>query len=154
VPAGLGEPVFDRLDADLAKALMSIPAVKGFEIGAGFEAARLCGSEMNDPFRMKAGRITCSSNNAGGILGGISTGLDIVCRVAVKPTPSIGKLQQTVDLIARENAEITIKGRHDPTIPPRMVPVAEAMVALVLADHMLRSGFINPRTLLDKENTK
>jgi chorismate synthase len=154
VPAGLGEPAFDRLDADLAKALMSIPAVKGFEIGAGFEAARLCGSEMNDPFRMKAGRITCSSNNAGGILGGISTGLDIVCRVAVKPTPSIGKLQQTVDLIARENAEITIKGRHDPTIPPRMVPVAEAMVALVLADHMLRSGFINPRTLLDKENTK
>jgi chorismate synthase len=149
VPSGLGEPVFDRLDADLAKALMSIPAVKGFEIGAGFEAARLRGSEMNDPFRMEEGKITCSSNNAGGILGGISTGLDIVCRAAVKPTPSIGKLQQTVDIKALENAEITIKGRHDPTIPPRMVPVAEAMVALVLADHMLRSGFINPRTLLD-----
>ncbi|NLO31131.1 MAG: chorismate synthase [Methanosarcina mazei] len=148
VPAGLGEPVFDRLDADLAKALMSIPAVKGFEIGAGFEAARMRGSEMNDSFLMEDGRVTCSSNNAGGILGGISSGLDIVCRVAVKPTPSISKLQQTVDLTTRENAEIAIKGRHDPTIPPRMVPVAEAMVALVLADHMLRSGFINPRTLL------
>ncbi|MCO5384220.1 MAG: chorismate synthase [Methanosarcina barkeri] len=149
VPAGLGEPVFDRLDADLAKSLMSIPAVKGFEIGAGFEASHLLGSEMNDPFRMEEGKITCSSNNAGGILGGISTGLDIICRAAVKPTPSIGKVQQTIDLSARENTEITIKGRHDPTIPPRMVPVAEAMVALVLADHMLRSGFINPRTLLE-----
>ncbi len=129
---------------------MSIPAVKGFEIGAGFEAARMRGSEMNDSFLMEDGKVTCSSNNAGGILGGISSGLDIVCRVAVKPTPpSISKLQQTVDLTTRENAEIAIKGRHDPpTIPPRMVPVAEAMVALVLADHMLRSGFINPRTLL------
>jgi chorismate synthase len=149
VPAGVGEPVFDRLDADLAKALMSIPAVKGFEIGAGFEAARLRGSEMNDPFRIEEGKITCSSNNAGGILGGISTGLDIVCRAAVKPTPSIGRFQQTVDIKALENTEIAIKGRHDPTIPPRLVPVAEAMVALVLADHMLRSGFINPRTLLE-----
>jgi chorismate synthase len=149
VHPGLGEPVFDRLDADLAKAIMSIPAVKGFEIGAGFEAARLRGSEMNDPFRMQEGKISCSSNNAGGILGGISTGMDIVCRAAVKPTPSIGKRQQTVDLVSGENTEIAIKGRHDPTIPPRMVPVAEAMVALVLADHMLRSGFINPRTLLE-----
>ena len=148
VPAGLGEPVFDRLDADLAKALMSIPAIKGFEIGAGFEAAQMLGSEMNDPFRIEDGKITCVSNNAGGILGGISTGMDIVCRAAVKPTPSIGKLQQTVDLTVRENTEIIIKGRHDPTIPPRMVPVAEAMVALVLADHMLRSSFINSRTLL------
>ncbi len=149
VPAGLGEPVFDRLDADLAKALMSIPAVKGIEIGAGFEVARRRGSEMNDPFRIEEGKITCPSNNAGGILGGISTGLDIVCRAAVKPTPSIGKLQRTVDLIARENTEIVVRGRHDPTIPPRMVPVAEAMVAIVLADHMLRSGFINSRTLLE-----
>lgn len=148
-PAGLGEPVFDRLDADLAKALMSIPAVKGIEIGAGFEAAHLRGSEMNDPFRMDAKQVTCATNNAGGILGGISTGMDIVCRVAVKPTPSIGKSQRTVNLVSEEDSEIVIKGRHDPTIPPRMVPVAEAMVALVLADHMLRSGFINPRTLLE-----
>ncbi len=149
VPAGLGEPVFDRLDADLAKALMSIPAVKGFELGAGFEAARLRGSEMNDPFCIQEGKVSCRSNNAGGTLGGISTGLDIVCRAAVKPTPSIGKPQQTVDLETGVNSEIVIKGRHDPTIPPRMVPVGEAMVALVLADHMLRSGFINPRTLLE-----
>ncbi len=149
VPAGLGEPVFDRLDADIAKALMSIPAVKGFELGAGFEAARLRGSEMNDPFCMQEGRVSCRSNNAGGVLGGISTGLDIVCRTAVKPTPSIGKPQQTVDLKTGEDSEIVIKGRHDPTIPPRMVPVGEAMLALVLADHMLRSGFINPRTLLE-----
>ena len=149
VPAGLGEPVFDRLDADLAKAIMSIPAVKGFEIGAGFEAARFRGSEMNDPFHSQGGKITSLSNNAGGILGGISTGLDLICRAAVKPTPSIGKLQKTVDLLTLEDTEISIKGRHDPTIPPRMVPVAEAMVALVLADHMLRSGFINPRTLLE-----
>ncbi|AKB26360.1 Chorismate synthase [Methanosarcina sp. MTP4] len=149
VPAGLGEPVFDRLDADLAKALMSIPAVKGFELGAGFEAARLRGSEMNDSFCMQEGKVTCRSNNAGGTLGGISTGLDIVCRAAVKPTPSIGKSQQTVDLETGEDTEIVIKGRHDPTIPPRMVPVGEAMVALVLADHMLRSGFINARTLLE-----
>ena len=149
VPAGLGEPVFDRLDADIAKALMSIPAVKGFELGAGFEAARLRGSEMNDPFCMQEGTVGCRSNNAGGVLGGISTGLDIVCRAAVKPTPSIGKPQQTVDLETGEDTEIVIKGRHDPTIPPRMVPVGEAMLALVLADHMLRSGFINPRTLLE-----
>ncbi len=149
VPAGLGEPVFDRLDADLAKALMGIPAVKGFELGAGFEAARLRGSEMNDPFCMQEGKVTCRSNNAGGILGGISTGMDIVCRAAVKPTPSIGKPQQTVDLKTGDDSEIVIKGRHDPTIPPRMVPVGEAMVALVLVDHMLRSGFINPRTLLE-----
>ncbi len=149
VPAGLGEPVFDRLDADLAKALMSIPAVKGFELGVGFEAARLRGSEMNDSFCIQGGKVTCRSNNAGGTLGGISTGLDIVCRAAVKPTPSIGKPQQTVDLETGDDKEIVIKGRHDPTIPPRMVPVGEAMVALVLADHMLRSGFINARTLLE-----
>jgi chorismate synthase len=104
---------------------------------------------MNDPFRIEEGNITCSSNNAGGVLGGISTGLDIICRAAVKPTPSIGKVQQTVDLPSRKNTEIAIKGRHDPTIPPRMVPVAESMVALVIADHMLRSGFISPRTLLE-----
>ena len=131
------------------RVLDGVVAVKGFEIGAGFEAARLLGSQMNDPFRMVEGKVTSPSNNAGGILGGISTGLDIVCRAAVKPTPSIGKLQQTIDLKTLENTEITIKGRHDPTILPRIVPVAEAMAALVLADHMLRSGFINPRTLLE-----
>ncbi|MDD4748641.1 MAG: chorismate synthase [Methanosarcinaceae archaeon] len=152
VPAGLGEPVFDKLDAELAKALMSIPAVKGFEIGAGFEAARLRGKEMNDPFCMKGNCVSCTQNRAGGVLGGISTGLELVCRVAVKPTPSISSPQQSVDLRTGKATQIEIKGRHDPTIPPRLVPVAEAMVALVLADHMLRSGFINPRTLLNEKN--
>jgi chorismate synthase len=138
VPPGLGDPVFDKLDADLAKALMSLGAVKAVEIGAGIGCAGMRGSEMNDPLRMQGGNIGFESNNAGGILGGISTGMDIVCRIAVKPTPSIAKKQHTVDLAAGMDAEIEIKGRHDPAIPPRMVPVAEAMVAIVLADHLLR----------------
>jgi len=138
VPAGLGEPVFDKLDADLAKALMSIGAVKAVEIGDGFKSARLRGSEMNDPLVLREGRVDFESNHAGGILGGISTGAPIVCRIAVKPTPSIAKRQCTVDLATGEPAEIEIHGRHDPAIPPRIVPVAEAMVALTLADHLLR----------------
>ncbi|MDM7911640.1 MAG: chorismate synthase [Methanotrichaceae archaeon] len=138
VPPGLGEPVFDKLDADLAKALMSIGAVKAVEIGAGFKSARMRGSEMNDPIILREGKIDFESNNAGGILGGISTGTPIVCRIAVKPTPSISRKQRTVDLLSGKETEIEIKGRHDPAIPPRIVPVAEAMVALVLADHLLR----------------
>ena len=138
VPAGLGEPVFDKLDGDLAKALMSIGAVKAVEIGAGRECAGMRGSEMNDPLFMREGRIDFESNHAGGILGGISTGGPIVCTIAVKPTPSIARRQNTVDLACGETAEIEINGRHDPAIPPRIVPVAEAMVALVLADHLLR----------------
>jgi chorismate synthase len=138
VPAGLGEPVFDKLDADLARALMSIGAVKAVEIGAGLQSANLQGSEMNDPIFMQAGKIDFESNNAGGILGGISTGGAIVCKIAVKPTPSIARPQRTVDLVCREAVLIEIKGRHDPAIPPRIVPVAESMVALVLADHLLR----------------
>jgi chorismate synthase len=138
VPPGLGEPVFDKLDADLAKALMSIGAVKSVEIGKGLGCAELRGSEMNDPISMSADKIDFVSNNAGGILGGISTGEAIVCRIAVKPTPSIAKPQRTVDLASGEAVQIEIKGRHDPAIPPRIVPVAEAMVALVLADHLLR----------------
>jgi chorismate synthase len=138
VPPGLGEPVFDKLDADLAKALMSIGAVKSVEIGKGLGCAELCGSEMNDPISMSENKIDFVSNNAGGILGGISTGQEIVCRIAVKPTPSIAKPQRTVDLASGEAVQIEIKGRHDPAIPPRIVPVAESMVALVLADHLLR----------------
>ncbi|OPX80217.1 MAG: chorismate synthase [Methanosaeta sp. PtaB.Bin039] len=139
VPLGLGEPVFDKLDAELAGALMGIGAVKSVEIGAGLKSARLRGSEMNDPIILREGRIDFESNNAGGILGGISTGAPIICRIGVKPTPSISRRQRTVDLSLIEAAEIEIKGRHDPTIPPRIVPVAEAMVALVLADHLLRN---------------
>ena len=138
VPAGLGEPVFDKLDADLAKALMSIGAVKAVEIGAGLKSASMRGSEMNDPLIFRDGRVESQTNHAGGILGGISTGGPIICRIAVKPTPSISKRQSTVDLVSGEAATIEIKGRHDPSIPPRIVPVAEAMVALVLADHLLR----------------
>ncbi len=137
VPAGLGEPVFDKLDAELANALMSIGAVKGVEIGAGFEAAGMKGSEMNDEFYIKEGRIRTKTNNAGGILGGISTGEPVICRIAVKPTPSISKPQRSVDMAKLEEVEIQIKGRHDPCICPRIVPVAEAMVALTLADYLM-----------------
>lgn len=138
VPTGLGEPVFDKLDAELAKALMSIGAVKGVEIGAGFAAARMKGSEMNDEFIIKEGRISVRTNNAGGILGGISTGAPVVCRIAVKPTASISKPQRSVDMAKMEEVELKIEGRHDPCICPRIVPVAEAMVALVLVDCWMR----------------
>lgn len=137
VPPGLGEPVFDKLDADLGKAMLSIPAVKGVEIGLGFEVARLRGSQSNDEFVTEGGRIVTRTNNAGGILGGISTGADIVVRIAVKPTSSIPKPQMTVDRHGKP-VPVEVKGRHDPTICPRVVPVAEAMMALVLADHWLR----------------
>ena len=133
-PAGLGEPVFDKLDADLAKALMSIGTVKGVEIGAGFEAARLRGSENNDPLTPEG----FSSNRAGGILGGISNGDDIVLRVAIKPIPSIGRIQDTVDRQGR-SATLKFTGRFDVCALPRIIPVLEAMVKIVLADHFLRS---------------
>ncbi len=145
VPAGLGEPVFGKLDAYLAYAVMSIPAVKGVEIGAGFEAARMRGSENNDPLYLD-GSIRFRTNNAGGILGGISNGEDIVLRAAIKPTPSISRKQRTVDFEKMEEVEISIKGRHDPCIVPRAVPVVEAMVSLVLVDCMTLQGLI-PRRL-------
>ena len=138
VPPGLGEPVFDKLDADLAKAMLSIPAVKGFEIGDGFAVAQARGSQNNDPFVPRPdGSIGTTTNHAGGILGGMSSGEEIVIRIAAKPPASIAREQQTVNQ-AGEPAGITVKGRHDPTVLPRLVPVAEAMVLLVLADHWLR----------------
>ncbi len=146
VPAGLGEPVFDKLTADLAKAVMSIPAVKGVEFGTGFATARMKGSEANDELETKGKRIITKTNNAGGINGGISNGMPIVLRAAVKPTSSISRGQKTVDLKTGKAAEIEIQGRHDPCVVPRAVPIVEAMVALVLADHGLRSGLV-PRTL-------
>ncbi len=142
IPAGLGEPVFDKLSAEIAKALMSIGAVKGVEIGAGFKCALMRGSQMNDPIAIKDGKITTLTNNAGGILGGISNGEPVVCRIAVKPTPSISKEQRTIDMSSMEERKIKISGRHDPSILPRIVPVAEAMFALVLVDMMMRGGFI------------
>ena len=137
VPAGLGAPVYDKLDGDLAKALMTINAVKGVEIGAGFAAAALSGEENADEMRMADGAVTFLGNNAGGVLGGISTGQDVVARFAVKPTSSITVPRRTVTT-AGEDAEIVTKGRHDPCVGIRAVPVGEAMVACVLADHLLK----------------
>lgn len=138
VPAGLGEPVFDRLDADLAKAVMSMPAVKGVEIGVGFQSAIMTGSECNDVFVMKNKKVMTATNNAGGILGGISNGMDIVIRLVVKPTSSINKAQDTVTQQGKK-AEIRVEGRHDPCVATRAVPIAEAMVAITLIDHLYRA---------------
>ncbi len=137
VPPGWGEPVFDRLEADLAKAMLSLPAAKGFEIGSGFGGVLLRGSEHNDPFSNEAGRARTRTNRSGGVQGGISNGEDIVLRVAFKPTATILREQETVD---DKGAATTIKarGRHDPCVLPRAVPIVEAMMALVLADHALR----------------
>ena len=137
VPAGLGEPVYDKLDGDLARAMMTINAVKGVEIGAGFGAAPLSGEENGDEIRMQDGKAVFLSNNAGGILGGISSGQDIVVRFAVKPTSSILKPMRTIDAEGHE-VEIETHGRHDPCVGIRAVPVGEAMMACVLADHLLR----------------
>jgi chorismate synthase len=137
VPAGLGAPIYGKLDADIAGALMGINAVKGIEIGAGFGAAELSGEENADEMRMQGGNVAFLSNQAGGILGGISTGQDIVARFAVKPTSSILAPRRTVTISGTET-EIATKGRHDPCVGIRAVPVGEAMVACVLADHLLR----------------
>lgn len=137
VPPGLGEPVFDKLKADLAHALLSLPAVTGFEYGSGFTAATMRGSAHNDAFIPKEGRIGTATNRHGGMLGGISSGEPIVCRVALKPTSSLPQPQPTVTR-AGEPTEIVTRGRHDPCLLPRFVPMGEAMMALVLADHWLR----------------
>ncbi|PDW03519.1 chorismate synthase [Candidatus Viridilinea mediisalina] len=138
VPPGLGEPVFDKLQADIGKAMFSIPAIKGVEFGEGFGVAHARGSQHNDPFvRHADGSIGTSTNHHGGILGGISTGEEIILRLAAKPPASIAQPQSTVNQ-AGDPATITVHGRHDPTVLPRLVPIAEAMLALVLADHLLR----------------
>lgn len=142
MPAGVGEPLFDTLDGDLAKALFGVPAVKGIEFGVGFKAAELRGSENNDAFLVKGGKVLTASENAGGILGGLSTGMPIVIRVAIKPTPSIAKEQQTVNLSSMKNAQLAVKGRHDPCVVPKAVPAIEAAVAVTLVDHLIRSGEI------------
>jgi len=149
VPAGVGEPLMDALDADLAKAIFAVPAVKGVEFGAGFTLTQMTGSEANDAFRMRDGKVTVSSNLSGGILGGISTGAPITIRVAIKPTPSIAKEQQTVDLSKMRDASIKISGRHDPCVMPKAVPAVEAAVAITLADHMIRACII-PRVLKEQ----
>ncbi|MBD3337073.1 MAG: chorismate synthase, partial [Candidatus Eisenbacteria bacterium] len=136
LPAGLGEPVFAKLEAELAKAMLSLPASKGFEIGSGFSGTRRKGSEHNDPFELRAGRVRTVKNDSGGVQGGISNGEEIVLRVAFKPTATIRKPQDTVDRAGRRR-RLRAAGRHDPCVLPRAVPLVEAMAALVLADFWL-----------------
>jgi chorismate synthase len=137
IPPGLGEPVFDKLEADLAKAMLSIPATKGFQIGSGFAATRMRGSKHNDPFEMRAGKIRTATNNSGGVQGGISNGEEIYFRVAFKPTATIAREQRTVSR-SQQQTRLAARGRHDPCVLPRAVPIVEAMAAIVLCDHALR----------------
>jgi len=146
VPAGLGEPVFDNFDGELAKALFAIPAVKGVAFGAGFAVAGMKGSENNDLYDIKDGKIVTRTNNAGGVLGGISTGMPVIVRVAVKPTASIARSQETVDIQKMAGTSLSIMGRHDTCIVPRAVPGVEAMLAVTICDFVLQAGLI-PRVL-------
>ena len=146
VPAGVGEPLFDSLDADLAKALFNVPAVKGVEFGLGFGIAELKGSESNDAYLIESGKVATSTDNMGGILGGLSNGMPILMKVAIKPTPSISKEQKTVNISTMKDASVSVKGRHDPCVVPKAVPAIESFVAIILADHMIRAGFI-PKVL-------
>jgi chorismate synthase len=139
LPVGIGDPIFDALDADLAKALFTIPAVKGVEVGAGFSVSKLRGSENNDHYFVNNEKIVTKTNNSGGILGGMSNGMPIVLRAAFKPTPSIALEQRTVDLARMAETPIQVRGRHDSCIVPRAVPVVESMVALTIVDHLLRA---------------
>jgi len=142
VPVGVGDPIFDSLDAEIAKLLFDIPAVKGVEFGTGFRVASFRGSECNDQYALENGVVVTKTNNSGGILGGLSNGMPIVIRVAFKPTPSIARQQLTVDLRTMKETTIEIKGRHDACVAPRAVPVVESAVSIVLADHLLRLGLI------------
>lgn len=153
VPVGVGEPVFSSLDSELSKALLSIPAVKGVEFGAGFEAARKRGSENNDQYIVEGGEVKTMTNNSGGILGGLSNGMPVQFRVAFKPAASIGKSQKTVNIGTMEESDIVVPGRHDPSVVPRAVPVVESVTALVLVDLAIRSGLI-PLVLGEKATFK
>ncbi|MBM3291876.1 chorismate synthase [Candidatus Bathyarchaeota archaeon] len=141
-PIGLGEPLFDTLEGDLAKAIFSIPAVKAIEFGAGTKFSQMKGSEANDQYLVANGIIKTSSNNSGGILGGISNGMPIIIKTTLKPTPSIRKHQNTINIVNKNEKDLSTQGRHDPCIVPRAVPVIEAVVAIVLADHAIKAGFI------------
>jgi chorismate synthase len=146
LPVGVGEPLFDALDSELAKILFGIPAVKGVEFGAGFQSSRLRGSENNDQYEIKEGKVTTLTNNSGGVLGGMSTGMPLLLRVAFKPPSSIARAQKTVNVSRMEEAIVSVKGRHDPCVVPKAVPVVQAMVAIGLVDLMIRGGII-PRVL-------
>ncbi|MEM3151724.1 MAG: chorismate synthase, partial [Candidatus Bathyarchaeia archaeon] len=142
LPPGIGEPIFDSLDSDLAKILFSIPGVKGVEFGLGFKASKVKGSINNDEYTILNGKIKTLTNNAGGILGGLSTGMPISVKVAFKPPSSIKKRQRTINLKTFKEDWIEVKGRHDPCIVPKAVPVVEACIAITLCDHLIRAGFI------------
>ena len=148
VPLGLGSPCFSALDSDLAKAMLSIPAAKGIEFGSGFEGSKKLGSENNDTYTVKDHKLISLTNNAGGILGGISNGLPIVLRVAFKPVSSISKTQSTVNLESMNKAKLVVPGRHDPCVVPRAVPIVESLMAVVLVDHALTAQLI-PTVLND-----
>ena len=144
VPVGLGEPIFGSLESDLSKAIFSIPSVKGIEFGSGFRGSELFGSENNDLYTMKKGKIITKTNNSGGILGGISNGMPITMRIAFKPASSIAQKQSTVDIKNKKNTILQVKGRHDPCVVPRAAPVVDSLVALTIADHALITGAIKP----------
>lgn len=136
IEAGFGDPMFDGVEGVIAKAVFGVPAIKGIEFGKGFELSKMRGSQSNDPFRYKDGKVVTETNNMGGILGGITNGMPVIFRAAVKPTPSISQRQKTVDLQKKKNAELEIHGRHDPCIVPRAVPVIEAVTALAIINIM------------------
>src|SRR5256712_2536470 len=146
LPVGVGEPLFDAIDSELAKILFGIPAVKGVEFGAGFESSKLRGSENNDQYLMKDGKIITVTNNSGGVLGGMSTGMPLLLRAAFKPPSSIAKEQKTVNIAKMEESTLEVRGRHDPCVVPKAVPVVQAMVSIEIADLMIRGGMI-PRVL-------
>ena len=144
VPPGLGEPIYNSLESDLAAAAFSIPSVKGVEFGSGFAGARSRGSTNNDPYTIQDGTVRTASNNSGGILGGLSTGMDVTMRVAFKPASSIAISQRSVDTRTMSGTTLRVRGRHDPCVVPRAPPVVDSMVALVLADHAILLGMIGP----------
>lgn len=144
LPPGIGGPIFNSLESNISKAIFSIPAIKGIEFGSGFKSAKLKGSEHNDPWILKDNKIITSKNDSGGIIGGISNGMPIELTVAIKPTPSIGLEQETVNIRTMKEDKIKIEGRHDPCIVPRMIVIVESMVAIVLVDYLIIEGIIPP----------
>ncbi len=144
IPVGLGEPIFNSLESDLSKAMFSIPSVKGVEFGSGFRGSELLGSENNDLYTIKKGKIQTKTNNSGGILGGISNGMPITMRIAFKPASSIAQKQRTVDIKTKKETILQVRGRHDPCVVPRAPPVVDSLVSVTLADHALLAGAIKP----------
>lgn len=151
LPVGLGEPIFASLESDLSKALFSIPAVKAVEFGSGFEGSKRSGSENNDIYYLENDKVVTKTNNAGGILGGLSTGMPLILRVGFKPAASIAKEQETLDVLKSTQARLAVPGRHDPCVVPRAPPIVECVVSMVLADHALRAGLIPPVLKVEKK---